>query len=1058
MTISSTTRIVGPFIGNGTVSAFPFTFKVFAASDLKVVRLNTTTMIETVLVLNSDYTVVLSSDQDTSPGGTVTLSGGSLATGQNLIITTAVSNTQPMDLTNQGGFYPEVINDALDRATMQIQQLQEGLDRSVKVPVTQPVSMDQLLADIVTVANDITNVDIVAADIANVNAVGTSIADVNTVAADLNEPVSEIETVAASIVNVDIVGTNIANVNAVGPSIANVNTVAAGISDVATVAADLNEPVSEIETVAASITNVDAVGTSISNVNTTATNIASVNTTATNIASVNTTATNIASVNSAATNMAAIIAAPTQAANAAASATAALNAKTAAETARDAAQLSAGVYATTAAGLAATSNGDYFSVVSGSTNEYLNLYLNDSGTAVLEKTYPSAASVDNWFRETLGAFFYQPYYEFSGSDLYFKPTGYPINGDSFFVRGGYLPNKDISYIALKNSVLAQSPALDPDYGVLGATSPSGVTDCILLKARGTLWYNPATDAFHIDTRENKRQNEIPMIHNNIGEVGDCQERAVMLDVLNRRYTLGLSEDPQKLIAGLFFVDPHYERDGNFLYVKPGLSGLNSIFIRGSYLPNAQWTYTKLKDDLALSIPSGCAIGVTSPSGVTDCLSFNVTAASATLWYDIATDTFGWGARISNRSGKIKLLEVNGTQISDCAERPEAYRKLVLQSISQTQSQHLCAIFTSRQVAAPGFPDINTATDTLTMPQDIVLYDRGVSYIIPTTTTVNLAVTPSSAKVVYFDTQLLTFVVRAFNSTITTLEQRKFLLVALIRYLKPDYVYASMTCHYTVNGKLLGHPRVPNPPDALVLGIHHRGYSGIAPENTLPAYVASANVNNSWVEGDIMFTSDNVPVLLHDTTIDRTSNGTGAIAGMTLATAKTYDFGSWKGSQFTGTTIPTWEEVLLLMKKLSLRGFFELKTSPTAPQLQSILSAITNTGMKGSIELDCFNYAVMQAIVAADPTQEIGFLSFTFSSAMIANCVALKTGQNKVSAVVNSGAVTKLLVEEAHQNGIKVVCWTVNNAASVPALAAAGVDGIMTDTLNIAEILRGTEGL
>jgi hypothetical protein len=399
MTISSTTRVAGPFTGNGTASAFPFAFKVFAASDLKVVRLNTTTVVETVLVLNSDYTVTLNGNQNTNPGGTVTLVAGPLATGQNLVITTALPNLQPTDLTNQGGFYPEVINDALDRATMQIQQIQEGLDRSVKVPVTQPVSMDQLLADIVTVAADITNVDTVAGSIANVNTVGTNIADVNTVAsdiadvitvaADLNEPVSEIETVAASIVNVNTVGT----------AISNVNTVATSIADVNTVAADLNEPVSEIETVAASITNVDTVGTNIASVNTTATNIASVNTTATNIASVNTVSTNIASVNSAATNMAAIIAAPTEAANAAASAAAALAAETGAENARDAALIQAGVYVDEATGRAAVADGEAFKV-QGTGNvaafEYRRV---NASTSTLIATYPSIQYFDTvWQR------------------------------------------------------------------------------------------------------------------------------------------------------------------------------------------------------------------------------------------------------------------------------------------------------------------------------------------------------------------------------------------------------------------------------------------------------------------------------------------------------------------------------------------------------------------------------------------------------------------------------------------------------------------------------------
>ena len=137
MTISSTTRIAGPFTGNGVTTVFPFTFKVFANIDLRVAKLNTASNIETILVLNTDYTVTLNGDQDSNPGGTITASV--LAVGFSLTITSDVANLQPTDLTNQGGFYPEVITDALDRATIQIQQLADQTDRAIKIPLSDGV-------------------------------------------------------------------------------------------------------------------------------------------------------------------------------------------------------------------------------------------------------------------------------------------------------------------------------------------------------------------------------------------------------------------------------------------------------------------------------------------------------------------------------------------------------------------------------------------------------------------------------------------------------------------------------------------------------------------------------------------------------------------------------------------------------------------------------------------------------------------------------------------------------------------------------------------------------
>ena len=137
MTISSTVRIAGPYIGSGAATVFPFAFKVFAAAEMQVAKLNTTSNVEIILVLNTDYTVQLNGDQNGTPGGTITLPAV-LASGYNLTITSDIANLQPTDLTNQGGFYPEVITDALDRATIQIQQLDQN-NRAIKIPLSDGV-------------------------------------------------------------------------------------------------------------------------------------------------------------------------------------------------------------------------------------------------------------------------------------------------------------------------------------------------------------------------------------------------------------------------------------------------------------------------------------------------------------------------------------------------------------------------------------------------------------------------------------------------------------------------------------------------------------------------------------------------------------------------------------------------------------------------------------------------------------------------------------------------------------------------------------------------------
>ena len=163
MTINSTIRKTNLFVGNGSASTFPFTFKVFTAAEIVVVRVTTATSTETTLTLTTDYTVALNPDQNGNPGGSITLvSGGvaqNLGTGFNLLITSNVQATQGTDLTNQGGFFPEVINDALDKSVILHQQQQEILDRSIRFSLTNTIGSLEISESASARANKILGFD-----------------------------------------------------------------------------------------------------------------------------------------------------------------------------------------------------------------------------------------------------------------------------------------------------------------------------------------------------------------------------------------------------------------------------------------------------------------------------------------------------------------------------------------------------------------------------------------------------------------------------------------------------------------------------------------------------------------------------------------------------------------------------------------------------------------------------------------------------------------------------------------------------------------------------------
>jgi hypothetical protein len=153
MAISTETRRSDRYACDGTQTAFPFAFKVFDATEVGVtVALDG----ETESSLTTDqYTVRLNADQDNSPGGTVTVNTAP-ASGSVLVVVSQVAYEQPIVITNNGGFYPALLNEANDRSVILSQQLKETLDRALIVPVTQNKTPAQVMNNLLDAANTAT--------------------------------------------------------------------------------------------------------------------------------------------------------------------------------------------------------------------------------------------------------------------------------------------------------------------------------------------------------------------------------------------------------------------------------------------------------------------------------------------------------------------------------------------------------------------------------------------------------------------------------------------------------------------------------------------------------------------------------------------------------------------------------------------------------------------------------------------------------------------------------------------------------------------------------------
>lgn len=185
MAVQDIPRREGPFVGDGEARAYPFPFLVFKETDVRVVRSvsEDDNAGEEELSLGTDYTVSLNEDQETSPGGTVRLTTP-LPAGIRLSIVSSVEATQEVVLTNHDGFYPEILNAALDKLTVLAQELQEQTSRNLQVPVTSEKSPSELLSDVMSAK---VSADKVIPHIPSIETAADSIDKITTVADNVDD-------------------------------------------------------------------------------------------------------------------------------------------------------------------------------------------------------------------------------------------------------------------------------------------------------------------------------------------------------------------------------------------------------------------------------------------------------------------------------------------------------------------------------------------------------------------------------------------------------------------------------------------------------------------------------------------------------------------------------------------------------------------------------------------------------------------------------------------------------------------------------------------------------
>jgi glycerophosphoryl diester phosphodiesterase len=228
----------------------------------------------------------------------------------------------------------------------------------------------------------------------------------------------------------------------------------------------------------------------------------------------------------------------------------------------------------------------------------------------------------------------------------------------------------------------------------------------------------------------------------------------------------------------------------------------------------------------------------------------------------------------------------------------------------------------------------------------------------------------------------------------------------------------------------------------VATVAHRGIHRYAPENTRISYVQAIEAGAPIVEIDTALTRDGQIILMHDKTVDRTTDGTGKVAEMTLAEIRKLDAGSWKDPKYKGEPVPTIKDIDDVVRgKATI--MFDLKAEG---QGEAIAAWLSQSGFpKDQVILapwtDDEGVALRKHVPDVPMIRLTGKLpTDNFDDAYFAQM--RDKGFSGFS--INWQNLSEAFVKAAHKNGMKVYVWTINDAPDIAGAVLLGVDGVVTD--------------
>jgi glycerophosphoryl diester phosphodiesterase len=222
-------------------------------------------------------------------------------------------------------------------------------------------------------------------------------------------------------------------------------------------------------------------------------------------------------------------------------------------------------------------------------------------------------------------------------------------------------------------------------------------------------------------------------------------------------------------------------------------------------------------------------------------------------------------------------------------------------------------------------------------------------------------------------------------------------------------------------------------------ISHRGAGALAPENTLAGASEAIERGALFFEVDVQRSADGVLVVIHDDTVDRTTDGTGRVGELTYDEMGSLDAGSHFSTEFAGEPIPTLDAILELVAEKQVTLVLEAKSPELYPGIeQQIAEALQRLEVQDRVIVISFDHDWLERFHEVAPQARLGELWGWMGRSKPLPMTSL------VDVYWPSVIADPTLVKRAHAQGHEVVVWTVNNPWAMKLLLWLGVDGITTD--------------